>query len=150
MDHEDVLRYGINAMILYNLNLSRSENVHDRMVRRKFLQNLGHILIEPFLKIRKNNPKLRTYIKTAINEILSDSLGEDDEGRDSDDEESSLSSTPSTSYTRQKSEENPGSQCYICLQNGIRRKKVANCDLCKRGFCRQHQITRCIPCSHKQ
>ncbi len=129
---------GINSIITLTLNMRESEETPK--LRRKFLLELGHQLIEPHLKQRYNNPNARRGLKETILVIL-----EIDEEPPTP---STSSASPSTSSSsKASSQENLSARCYICLEQKRQRYKISTCDLCNRLFCMQHQAKRCEHCA---
>ncbi len=101
---------GINSTILLTLNMRESEETPN--LRRKFLLELGHQLIEPHLKQRYNNLNTRRGLKETIRGILEI------------DEEPPNPSTSSTSPRMSSSskgslQENLSTRCYICLKENV-------------------------------
>lgn len=119
-------RSGVNAMILYTLNIKKEKSDSadtKNMPRRKFLQTLGLTLIEPLLRERLETPTVRTDIKKSIRQILK--------------------MEPHPQSTSNRSEEGTGTACAICRRNKVNRKKVGNCRECGQPFCSEHRSMRC-------
>lgn len=113
---------GVNCMVLYRLATQQ-----DKIIRRKFLAELGFQLAQPHMKRRldKNLPK---QLKQDIADILN---------KDGDDENQEPQEPPRKLQKH--------SRCHLCPRSRDRKSKIV-CAKCSKAVCPDHRDNVCNSC----